>query len=236
MESPAAASDGRSTEKKFGNAVWQSVWPPALFTALCWLIQLAHPSDFGLGILPRTAEGFTGVISSPLVHADYDHLWANTLPLLIIGALIFYFYRVLAVRTIILIWLMSGIWTWLIGRESWHVGASGLIYGGASFLFFSGLLRRHGPLMAVSLLVVFLYGGMIWGIFPIHPAQSWEAHLSGAVAGLFLALYYRHEGPQRPVYEWEEEIEEEETPAQPGITITYTVVDDKTHSPDSSGD
>jgi hypothetical protein len=108
-----------------------------------------------------------------------------------------------------MIWLFTGFWVWLLARESAHIGASGLIYGLVCFLFFSGILRKDTRLMAVSLLVTFLYGSMVWGILPIDQSISWESHLFGSVAGFFCAIYFRHEGPQRPKAQWEidEEIE-----------------------------
>jgi hypothetical protein len=95
------------------------------------------------------------------------------------------------------------------GRESYHIGASGLVYGLTTFLFFSGMFRRDIKLMALSMLVVFLYGGMVWGIFPLFIGISWEAHLFGAFSGLLFAFVYRMEGPQRKVYAWENETDDE---------------------------
>jgi membrane associated rhomboid family serine protease len=107
---------------------------------------------------------------------------------------------------------MSGLWLWAAGREAYHIGASGLVYGFASFLFFSGIFRREKTTMVLSLLVVFLYGSLVWGIFPIHPEISWESHLMGSLAGIITAYYFRKEGPQVKKFEWEDEqneIEEE---------------------------
>ncbi|GAB5538672.1 MAG: hypothetical protein Salg2KO_07750 [Salibacteraceae bacterium] len=102
---------------------------------------------------------------------------------------------------------MSGLWIWIAAREGNHIGFSGVIYALATFIFFAGLLRKYFRLMALSGVVVFLYGSMIWGVFPIDPQISWEGHLFGAVAGLILAFYFKEQGPQRPKYSWE--IEEE---------------------------
>jgi membrane associated rhomboid family serine protease len=96
---------------------------------------------------------------------------------------------------------------WLGGREAWHIGASGIVYGLASFLFFSGIIRRYFRLVALSLLIVFLYGEMVWGVFPGVYGQSvsWESHMLGVFSGIVLAVLYRKEGPQRPVQEWDNE-------------------------------
>jgi membrane associated rhomboid family serine protease len=130
--------------------------------------------------------------------------------------MLFYFYKKIAKATFIWIWLVSGIWLWLGGRNGeqhpvYHIGASTLIYGLATFLFFSGVFRKHLRLMVVSALVVFLYGSIMWGIFPLKTEISWEGHLFGALAGVLVAFNYRNEGPQRRVYHWDDEDDEEET-------------------------
>ena len=196
----------------------QSIFIPSLFVLLLWLIkgvELIFSIHLGfLGIYPLRPEGLPGIVFSPLIHGDVKHLAANTIPLLVLGASIFHFYREIAYKVLILLYIIPGIWVWFGAREAYHIGASGLIYGLASFLFFSGLIRRDGKLMALSLLIVFLYGSMVWGIFPNFIPEkniSWESHLMGMIAGLILAIYYRKLGPQRKKYEWEVEEEEEET-------------------------
>lgn len=165
-----------------------------------------------LGVYPRHLEGLKGILTMPFIHADIKHLFSNSVPLLILGAALLYFYRELALRVFLWIWLLDGIWLWLGGRENYHIGASGLVYGLSSFLFFSGIFRRDTRLIAISLLVVFLYGGLLWGIFPdfLGVQVSWEAHLYGAAAGALLAWVYRKEGPQRKQYDWETEEDTEE--------------------------
>ena len=111
------------------------------------------------------------------------------------------------------IWIGCGILTFAIGKPGWHVGASGIIYGLAFFLFFSGLLRKHVPLVAISLLITFLYGGLVWNMFPqfAKPTTSWEGHLSGAIAGTLCAFAFKGQGPQRrDPFEEEEPTEEGE--------------------------
>ncbi len=198
----------------------KSFIPVAAFVLLLWLIKLIEmQSGFLLteyGVLPRTVEGLKGVITSPLIHGDLKHLVSNSIPLLVLGAVLVYFYKGLAFRVFVWVYLLGGFWLWLGGRESYHIGASGVVYGLTSFLFFSGVFRRDTRLMAISLLVVFLYGGMIWGIFPLFIGVSWEAHLFGGLSGLLIAFVYRGEGPQRKVYVWEEDSDEmeEELPAE----------------------
>lgn len=186
---------------------------PLLFLLLLWMIKLIEISldvDFSYwGIYPLKLKGLKGIFLSPLVHGDVKHLVNNSLPLLILGVAIFYFYSRIAFRVFFLTYLFVGLWVWFGGRPAYHIGASGLVYGFASFLFFSGIIRNNIRLMAISLLVVFLYGGMIWGIFPIYERISWESHMLGSIAGFILAVYYRKEGPARPKDRWEDEEDEE---------------------------
>ncbi|HEY4799061.1 MAG TPA: rhomboid family intramembrane serine protease [Bacteroidia bacterium] len=162
------------------------------------------------GLYPRAYSGLIGVITCPLIHSSFNHLFANSVPLLVLGITTFYFYRPISFSVFFWVYLMSGLWLWAAGREAYHVGASGLVYGFASFLFFSGIFRRERTLMVISLLVVFLYGSLVWGLFPIYPQISWESHLLGSLAGLTTAFYYRHEGPQKKKFDWEDEEDEED--------------------------
>ncbi|MDY0343651.1 MAG: rhomboid family intramembrane serine protease [Lentimicrobium sp.] len=166
-----------------------------------------------LGILPLQAKGLPGILLAPLLHADLAHLTANSTPMFFLGAALFYFYRKHAWSILILSWLLTGTWVWLFARgNSYHIGASGVVYALAAFHFTGGLLRKEPRLMAFSLLVIFLYGSMVWGVFPdFFPKKniSWESHLMGAVAGVLLAFHYRQNGPQPKKYSWDLEDEEE---------------------------
>lgn len=189
------------------------LWP-LVFVSLLWLIkscEILFSIDFvRYGIMPRHVQGLAGIVTSPLIHGDFEHLISNSIPLLILGTMLFYFYKEFASKVFFYIYLLSGFWLWLGGRESYHIGASGIVYGLVAFLFLSGIFRRHTGLMALSLLVVFLYGSIIWGIFPIFKERiSWEAHLFGLLAGVIIAVAFRKEGPQRKVYDWEEEEDDE---------------------------
>lgn len=190
---------------------------PIAFIILLWLIRVAD-ALWGLGIneyglYPLKPIGLLGIITAPLLHAGFSHLFANTIPLLVLGSLLFYFYRPLAWKIFFLIWLMTGIWVWVFARgNAAHIGASGIIYGLASFLFLSGIIRREQKLMIITLLVTFLYGSLLWGLFPqFFPKEhiSWESHLMGLLSGVLLAIYYRKSGPQKKVYQWNDEEEEE---------------------------
>lgn len=202
------------------NKLIQAFLYPFVFVMILWIIKASETFwgfDFRhLGVYPLSFTGLQGVFFSPLIHSDFEHLISNSFPLLILGTALFYFYQELGFRITLLSWLMSGIWVWVFAREAYHIGASGIIYAWAAFLFVSGVIRRHPRLMALSLLVAFLYGSMVWGIFPLRERMSWEGHLMGLLSGIVLALFYRAEGPQRKKYSWElEEESEEDEPIDP---------------------
>jgi hypothetical protein len=121
-----------------------------------------------------------------------------------------YFYPKVSGRVVAVSWLMGGLWVWATARESYHIGASGIVYGLAAFLFTSGVIRRQRGLMTVSLIIVFLYGSMWWGMLPLIERISYESHICGAVAGVLLALVYRHVPPAHvaPPIEFPEDEEE----------------------------
>jgi membrane associated rhomboid family serine protease len=206
---------------------WKALLMPLLFTSMMWLVFLISAAGgmdlHAFGILPRTASGLIGILTSPFVHSNLNHIASNTLPLLVVGMGLFYFYKEIAWRVLGMIYLLTGFWVWLAARPSYHVGASGLIYGLVCFTFFSGLIRRDRSLLAISLLVTFLYGSMVWGILPVDQTVSWESHLFGSAAGIFAAIYFRKEGPVKEKYSWElEEEEEGRQEANPETGTTYT--------------
>ncbi len=203
-----------SAKKTRGRAINAAIIP-VCFVALLWALHLLGIAQdlrlYKLGIHPGHWKGLIGTVTAPLIHGSWKHLINNSAPLLVLGWTMFYFYRPLAIKVIVFIQLFSGIWIWLSARESYHIGASGLVYGMLAFIFFSGILRKEQRLIAISLLVTFLYGSMFWGIFPIKTDISWESHLMGGMAGALLAFHYRREGPQRPYYQWElDEMREEQ--------------------------
>lgn len=165
------------------------------------------------GIYPRTLKGLRGIFTSPWIHGSVGHLYNNSIPLAILSAALFYFYRDLAWKTLLWGTLLTGILTWAIGRPSYHIGASGLIYVLVSFIFFKGVFTKYYRLVALSLVVVFIYGSMLWYIFPIEDGISWEGHLGGFLSGLFLALVLKASIPAEPKYTWEaEDYREEDDP------------------------
>ncbi len=185
---------------------------PAFFLILIWTIRITESalgiSFAHMGLYPMKLEGLKGILFSPLIHADFKHLFDNSIPLFFLSVAVFYFYRPVAYRVFFLIWLVSGMIIWLTARPAYHIGASGLVYGLASFVFFSGIIRLNIHLMAISLLVVFLYGGLVWGIFPYDFRISWESHLVGGLTGLAMAFFYHSYGPPSTRKTWEEEEED----------------------------
>lgn len=178
------------------------------------------------GVLPRDISGIKGILFSPFIHKDILHLSNNSLPILILGWFLFYSYKNIAKEIFLWLFFVSGFWLWVFGRPSLHIGASGVVYALASFLFTSGLIRKTPRLAAISLIVIFLYGSMIWGIFPTQPSISWEGHLSGMLSGILIAVFFKNHGPKRKKYQWEideenEKILDSQDDSQP--TITYTI-------------
>jgi membrane associated rhomboid family serine protease len=206
----------RAEKKHF----WHSLLLPVVFVIFCllsWLLALAFGSDFPkLGIVPRSLANFYGIISHVFIHANWSHLFGNMISFFVLSTCLFYFYRGISYKIFFYIWLSEGVLLWFLGRDGHHVGASGLIYGLAFFLFWSGVFKKHTPLIAISLLVAFLYGNFVWGIFPmkIDDPTSWEGHLSGALSGVLLAILFRNQGPMREIHHWNEEETEEESDSQ----------------------
>lgn len=204
--------DPRFTQSKQAQKNFRLAVKAALvFVGILWSILIVDAA-FGLhlgrfGLRPGSVSGLVGIIFAPLLHAGFNHLLSNTLPLFIAMTATLYLYPKSAMRVIPLIWLGSGLLAWFIGRPaSLHIGASGLIYGLLAYVFISGILRSDMRSVAVSLLVGFLYGSMIWGVLPIRPHMSWEMHLTGALTGVVLAFVYR-KWDRTPIisYDWEED-------------------------------
>lgn len=203
---PNKASDKR----QFINAVFIP-FIIGILMILSFLLEIGMDWDFHTaGVYPRRVESIWGVFTLIFVHADWSHLANNVISFLILGSLLYYFYSQIATKVLIISYIFSGLILWIIGRDSWHIGASGLIYSIAFFLFFSGIIRKYVPLIALSMVVAFVYGSMVWHIFPwkIQDPISWEGHLGGGIIGLILSVLYRNKGPQKPEKFWEEDDDE----------------------------
>lgn len=187
---------------EFNKKVRLSLFIPLLLTVFMWLVKsvewLFETNFASLGVQPRSFRHLYGVFLSPFIHSNWEHLWANTIPFFVLSWALFFFYRTIATRTFLWMYVGSGLLLWLIGRNSYHIGMSGTIYALASFLMVSGLVKGNYRLTALSLIVIFSYGSFFWGLFPIEERISWEGHLSGALVGFLLALFYKEKGPQPP--------------------------------------
>ncbi len=186
---------------------------PAAFVFTFWIVEIIEQT-FNLnfvrfGIYPLHLKGIPGILFSPFIHSGFNHLISNSVPFFILMFALIYYYRRISYRIFIQLYILSGICVWLSGREAWHIGASGVIYAMAAFHFVSGIIRNDTRLLTLSVTVVFLYGGLIWGMLPINPEISWEGHLWGAVSGVVLALFYRKYLIRRDKFDWEEEDEGE---------------------------
>ncbi len=190
------------------NKFYYSVFIPLTFPVVMWMVYLISLSlnlDLSrMGILPRDMIGILGIISGPVVHANFSHLLSNTMPLLILGWTIFFFYSKVSYKSFIVIYVLTGLFVWLFARQVYHIGASGIVYGFVSFLFFSGIFRRDNKSIAIALIVTFLYGGIVWGVLPGQKGISWESHLFGGIAGIITAFIFRKIDPQKK-YDWEDE-------------------------------
>jgi len=221
---------------------------PMLFALAMWAVfyfdnhYLLNLNNWGIG--PRSLAGLSGIIASPLLHGNLSHIVSNTFPVLILGTLLFYYYPEISLKVFFISYLGGNTLTWLLARGgSVHIGASGIIYALAGFLFFSGILRRNKTLFGVSLLITFLYGTIVWGVLPVEFLQaihytsapsnvSWEGHLFGFIMGVSLAFAYRKVGLQEPVYSWQKENDDDADVSDP-----YWMVDEenKTEEPRSRG-
>lgn len=208
-------------EKQERRKFFGSLVIPMLIVTIMWLVKLIEVS-FGIdlgrwGVTPHTSQGLIGILTLPFLHGNWEHLLSNTVPILVLGTALYYCYPSLANRVLLIIYLGSGLLTWCIGLpESTHIGASALVYGLNLFLIFSGFIRGNKMLIVISLIMVFLYGSFIWGMIPslaIPQNISWEGHLSGAIIGVLLAFFLRKEGPQKEVFHWDDEDEEDDASA-----------------------
>lgn len=179
---------------------------PFVFVFLIWFVywlEIQCNWNFNKhGIYPRSISGIKGIFASPFIHGDTSHLFNNSVPLFVLSASLFYFYNKVAIKVLVFGGFFTGLFTWIIARESFHIGASGIVYLLFSFVFFSGIIKKHYRLVAMSLITIFLYGSMIWYVLPIKEGVSWEGHLSGFVIGIVFAFLYKNKGVIKEKYEF----------------------------------
>ncbi len=153
-----------------------------------WLMPYIQLNAFG--IIPRTAFGIIGIFTAPMLHGSFAHLVSNTIPLLFLGTVLFYFYSGIAQAVFLRAYFWTNFLVWLFAREANHIGASGLVYGMAFFLIFFGIFRRDFISIFISIIVLLLYGGVFYGVLPTDSRVSWESHLGGALVGVSTAVTY----------------------------------------------
>jgi membrane associated rhomboid family serine protease len=194
-----------NTQLKFSTQV---LLVPFLFIFLIWFVywvEIQFSYNFTrAGILPRNLSGLKGVLFSPFIHSDTNHLFNNSIPLFVLLSFLIYFYRAVYIKVLFFGGLLSGLLTWVIAREAFHIGASGIVYLLFSFVLFSGIIKKQFQLVAVSLIVIFLYGSMVWYVFPIKEGISWEGHLSGFVVGVIFAYIFKQKGIVKEEYEFKQ--------------------------------
>lgn len=205
----------KSQGHQFGSAS-EAIIYPILLLAVMWLVYWADHlfpllPFYKYGVMPGDLDTIKGVLFMPLIHSKdgYEHILNNSIPTAVLLAGIIYYYRKIAFQVFAMSWLFTGVGLWLFAtnNNSFHIGMSGVVYAMAAFLFTSGVIRKYLPLQSISLFVAFLYGSLIWGVFPTEAHVSWEGHLSGMVVGVILAIIYRKQGPQSPKYMYEIEKE-----------------------------
>jgi len=197
------------------NRLRRSFFLATIFTALLWIIKAVevvfHLDLVRYGVFPLRLSGLTGILTGPLIHGSWSHLFANTLPIIILGTALLYGYPRSAKPVFAAVYLGSGLGVWLFAREAYHIGASGLTFGVMLFLFVIGALRWDKRAIVIAMIVFFLYGSMIWGIFPSEPGISFESHLFGAIIGVVLAIMFKNRDPAplEKKYSWEDETVDE---------------------------
>jgi membrane associated rhomboid family serine protease len=201
-------------QHSFGSGI-EAFWVSLVLVLLMWLSywadSLLQVNFYEYGVLPKSASGLKGILFMPLIHSstDINHIINNTPPTFFLLMALIYFYRAIAFKVFVFGWIFTGALTWMMASSSasYHIGMSGVIYFLAGFLFTSGVIRKYFQLQVISLAVVFLYGSMIWGIFPLKEDVSWEGHLSGLLSGILLSFFFKTQGPKRPKYQYEIEKE-----------------------------
>lgn len=179
-----------------------AIIPAALLVVVMWTVKLVELSSsehyYWLGVFPRHVHGLLGIITHPIVHGDMGHLMANTMPILVLGWMASFFYPKQFPVIFFGGWVLTGIMVWIMARESWHIGASGLIYALAFFVFFTSIQKRNRQQTAIAFFVIFMYGGIIWGLLPIQPGVSFEGHAAGAIVGTIIAFVFKDRQPDPP--------------------------------------
>lgn len=207
------------TENESGKKrLLESLKLPVIFIMVIWAIHI-YQYVFGLrwgflGVYPRKVFGLKGIFTSPFIHGDFSHLFNNTIPFFVLSTMTIYFYRKVAVRSIAMIYILTGLAVWLLARETFHIGLSGVVFGLFGFVLGNGIFRRNIRSIVLALIVFLLYSGMLVGLFPTEEGVSWESHASGFVIGLFTAYFYKEELEAEEIKHspWEDEPDQADLP------------------------
>lgn len=188
---------------------------PIVFVCLLWIIHIFQAISginfIRLGVFPRHIEGLPGILFTPLIHGSWEHLFTNSVSFLMLSVVFFWFYPRIALKSLFWLYLLSGLGIWIFAQpNSYHIGASGVVYGMVSLVFWSGIFRRNVKSIILALIIMILYAGLFEGIFPGKEGISWEGHLFGGIAGIFLAWFYREHVEEDEIPEPKVEEEEEE--------------------------
>ena len=202
----------------------KSILIPAVFVLVIWLIKIVETaagiSFVTYGVYPHNVFGLIGILTFPLIHGSWGHLFSNTFPVLFLAIGVLYFYKTSAMKVLLMSYFIPGIGIWLFGRESYHIGASAIIYSLVTFLFFSGVIRRDKRAISLALIVTFFYGGLVWGVLPLKREISWEGHLFGALTGIAAAIIFRKKDPYKR-YDWEDEDDNDDYTQPDKLEISY---------------
>ncbi len=205
-------------ENQEKNRLLESLFPPVIFLIAIWgihIIQYIFGLRWGfLGVYPRKFFGLKGILTSPFIHGDFSHLFNNTIPFFVLSTMTLYFYKKVAFRSIIMIYVLTGVAVWLLARQTFHIGLSGVVFGLFGFVLGNGIFRRNIRSIVLALIVFLLYSGMLAGLFPVEEGVSWESHASGFVIGLFTAYYYKEELEAEEIKNapWENEPDQADLP------------------------
>lgn len=161
---------------------------------IVFLYEIKYGFNFNqYSIYPRRIASLFGILASPFLHSDVSHITNNTLSFFVLMLLLRFFYSKVYFQVFIIGLLVSGIFTWLFARPAYHLGMSGVIYVLASFIISKSFFSKQYNLIALSFVVIFIYGSMIWYVFPVDKSISWEGHLSGLITGILLSFCYKNE-------------------------------------------
>lgn len=180
----------------FSKRLRSSLKTPLVLLVVLWAIQILQWStgmDLGfLGIFPREIPGLKGVLFAPLIHGGFGHLLSNSIPFFVLASMTLFFYPRIAKTAFILIYILTGLAVWAFGRQVFHIGLSGVVYGLVAFIFWNGIFRHNLKSIALAAIVLFYYGSMLTGILPMEEDISWESHLLGGLSGIFVSFLFKN--------------------------------------------